>query len=219
MTCSLVESASCKRLSCWTSGQKSSTRFHPCWPLMRGKKTSYFFSSEQRTIIGRLTGVESSREQPRAKVETNVIKEDERSERSEESKKIERKADKKTKKPKVQKGWSAEGIKIRQWEFGKWEEQRGYSKIHASSCPGKRADLINNKCQPCEIASQASWERWASPAFLCRTPAAVRTERKGGTEREWESQLVINLPQLLGSGRRGECQNCFWVWREGEEGV
>lgn len=44
------------------------------------EKTSYSFSSAQRTITGRLTGVESSREQAGAKIEINVIKEDERSE-------------------------------------------------------------------------------------------------------------------------------------------
>lgn len=40
---------------------------------------SYFSSSVQKMIIGRLIGIESSREQTGAKVETNVIKEGKRS--------------------------------------------------------------------------------------------------------------------------------------------
>ena len=57
-------------------GSIGSTRFHPCWPKKEKKKPSCF-SSAQRTIIGRLTGVESNRELVGAKGETNLIKEEE----------------------------------------------------------------------------------------------------------------------------------------------
>lgn len=58
-----------------------------------------------------------------------------------------------------------------------------------------------------EIALQASWERWTH--FHAEHLQPQRTE-----ERQRGSQLVINLPQLVGPGRRRECQDSFCVWME-----
>jgi len=55
--------------------------------------------------------------------------------------------------------------------------------------------------------------------FSCWTPATTRIEESEKAEIERGSQLVINLPQLLGSDRRRECQNSFWVWKEVAEGA
>ena len=82
--------------------------------------------------------------------------------------------------------------------------------ICVSTCPDEKADPINNKCQLCDIAFFRPAEK-GELISMQKTGSRENREREEGTVGEWGSQLVINLPQLLGSGRRGECQNCSRV--------
>lgn len=122
----------------------------------------------RRTIIARLTRVESSREQPGAKTGTNVIKDDERSDDSRKEKGRQR--NQRDDQPQA-------GVKIK---VGLWKVRkiaRLQNEAHVLLSGQKKADPINKKCQPFKTSCAGQLRKVAT--FPCRTPAAVRTERKG----------------------------------------
>lgn len=120
---------------------------------------SYFSSSVQKMIIGRLIGIESSREQTGAKVETNVIKEGKRSDEPKKKKRVGMTKNKKS------------------GSFESEKKSKATGRFPVSSCPGKKADAINKKCQPWEMS-------FAGQLRKVNTRSRENGEKRGNGERE-----------------------------------
>lgn len=161
-------------------GSQGSTRFHPCWPKMR-ENFLLLLRTEDNQCKVNWSGIQQRAGWSKGWNKCN--------QRRWEIRGI-RKKRKGGKNRTMHKGRAAVGIKERKWEFGKWKKEQGCRKIPVSSCPerkGREADTINKRCQPCKIASQSSWERWAHFHAEHPQPWEQRKGERGESEGASES--------------------------------